>query len=682
MRKLVTLTIALMGTVTLAQDAHELPPRSRAIQSSQNTRLVAVSGVYPLESTRLSGHAGATRVSPDGRWAIAATVGSGIDSPDPHHRSGLRLYGLADDSVATLGSRLSAITSIALTSSRAITGHDDGTIRVIAIPSGSVEHVLDFKAGGTAIALSGDGGTIFSASNEDGAGGSYEAVLREWDVASGACRHVLARLSREYVATIAVSPDGKTLALGTNTVVLVLDVATAKTIHTIDPQPGEPRRDCPESVEFSADGTRLAIGSWGGLLLLVDTASWETFWRVPLALESKEADVRALAFSPDGKRLLVAANGIGLVDVADGKVAAILTHGGRESAAAFTPDGSSALLGTSHGLELFDLARGISVRQREGHSAPIVALAATRDGRALFTGADDRTLKVWDAQGRIARTLRWPGMALESLAASRDLKLAVGGRHAQSDFCGFDTHYDRTDTIAFFDLGRGVEIEPGERYEGDIDAVAISEDGSLAVSAGAEVIAWSLPQGKRLRLLSAPAAKSEDQEGTHETVVAISPDGKSVLTGDAAGTLRLRALETGKLLVSREGHEGHVFSIAFSPEGDRVLTAGGDGKLVLRDARTLAPVWTVPFGEHPDDDNDVFSYPLPFLRSATFSPDGGRLAVIFENVIELRDAKTGRALDEIDVGPSRDRPTAVALIDGGVVVTTLEGVVLRFATRP
>ena len=67
--------------------------------------------------------------------------------------------------------------------------------------------------------------------------------------------------------------------------------------------------DFPRTVAFSPDGRLLAIGEYGGGVVILSTRSWKPVRR---GLENHRARVTALDFSPDGRHLLTGG--------ADGKV--------------------------------------------------------------------------------------------------------------------------------------------------------------------------------------------------------------------------------------------------------------------------------------------------------------------------------------------------------------------------
>jgi WD40 repeat protein len=60
------------------------------------------------------------------------------------------------------------------------------------------------------------------------------------------------------------------------------------------------------------------------------------------------------------------------------------------------------------------------------------------------------------------------------------------------------------------------------------------------------------------------------------TSVAVSPDGRRVLTGSTDQTMRLWDADTGKELRKFTGHSGYVTGVAFSPGGRRALSSSRD----------------------------------------------------------------------------------------------------------
>jgi WD40 repeat protein len=94
--------------------------------------------------------------------------------------------------------------------------------------------------------------------------------------------------------------------------------------------------------------------------------------------------------------------------------------------------------------------------------------------------------------------------------------------------------------------------------------------------------------------------------------VALSGDGKRVLTGSEDNTAILWDTETGKPVQTFTGHAGAVRSVALSGDRKRVLTGSDDNKAILWDATTAKPIQTL--AEHT----------LP-VCSVALSGDGNRV---------------------------------------------------------
>jgi WD40 repeat protein len=100
-------------------------------------------------------------------------------------------------------------------------------------------------------------------------------------------------------------------------------------------------------------------------------------------------------------------------------------------------------------------------------------------------------------------------------------------------------------------------------------AVAVSPDGRFIVSGSWDctVKVWELESGRLLRSL----------EGHTDGVraVAVSPDGRFIVSGSDDRTVKVWELESGRLLRSLEGHTGGVRAVAVSPDG-RFIISGSD----------------------------------------------------------------------------------------------------------
>ncbi|MGW1013216.1 protein kinase domain-containing protein [Streptomyces termitum] len=241
----------------------------------------------------------------------------------------------------------------------------------------------------------------FSADGKTLATRTYNHLVGVWDVAG---RRQIRRIE-EHAYTIALSPDGKRIALASSTGANLWDVGSrgekprahfgqevratdlafspdGRTLATvgdpsdfrgypdnepaklwdltrIDPEPygqGDPRHtlaleEVTYAVAFSPDGKTLATGGPGGDVRLWDVSTG----RLKATIADRLLRVGDLAFSPDGRSLAVTADGgVLLWNLADRKPNALLAddgtgHGDEEiKELAFSPDGRF-LAGTTLG---------------------------------------------------------------------------------------------------------------------------------------------------------------------------------------------------------------------------------------------------------------------------------------------------------------------------------------------
>jgi WD40 repeat protein len=188
---------------------------------------------------------------------------------------------------------------------------------------------------------------------------------------------------------VALAPDGKVLALGTDDQKVKLwDIAGHRNKAVLSGHRGNAR-----FLRFSADGKTLVSGSGGGMVKWWEAATGKeqrTLANPKAANVALTADGGTLAWGQyDGK--------VELWDVSSGKRKATLGgHSTVVSALAFSPDGKALATGsgvlnkatnlyTAGEVKMWNVATGKELSTFQGHNWNISCLAFSPDGRTLAT---------------------------------------------------------------------------------------------------------------------------------------------------------------------------------------------------------------------------------------------------------------------------------------------------------
>jgi WD40 repeat protein/DNA-binding SARP family transcriptional activator len=449
--------------------------------------------------------------------------------------------------------------------------------------------------------------------------------------------------------TVAVSPDGATLAVGgESTTMHFYDLVTYEQI-------GEPlavSRDLAASVAYSPDGRSFAVGS-GRSVHLIDARTRELLARGPV-----DGSADRVAFTRDGSRLVVVVQ-----PVAGGFLSG--------DPAQITILDATTLQAIGRSIEPGADYRGAYV----AGSAASPHLALTPDDRFVITASDDGELAWWDlTSGEKTRTLEIetgphalalsPDGLTVAVGIDRGIQLvdlgdgtvqtATGGPAGRPNWVVFSPDGETLassnldGTVTLWDVVSASSRKTLRGHRRSVQQPAFSPDGTTlyTVSHDGTAIAWDVTGERGLaRPFTFTHDRFFDPYGDGHPGE-FSPDGRLIAVGlKEQGVALWDAYELTPVGEPLLDTGGEVKTLAFAPDGRTLAAATGRGAVTLWDvasrSRLHEPLSAVPGG-------------LVAGVGLGFSPDGATLTTAGDGGVQRWDVATGASLDLIkDTGAAR-----------------------------
>ena len=423
-------------------------------------------------------------------------------------------------------------------------GEQDGTISIWDAENG--KEIRHFKAHENQVMRLG-----YSSDGKVLASGGFDSTIGLWNPETGNEQDRFK--NSENVSLLALSPDGKTLAVGA--------LFSSGTISLRDASNGKEHLALPghirpvQSVVFSADGRTAYTHSGDNVRCAWDSNNGKVKDTLTLSREEK-----LLAQSADGKTV-ASWSGKGIVRLMDGTSGRVLHElGGHRddgvAAAAFSPDGKSLAVADQARdgrpqiiFRFWNVAKGKEDRQITADVGQLRAIAFTPDGKSLISAGE--SLLRWDiASGN----LLWN--------ATDQLHVNKRGEH------------------------------------GVVESIAISPNGSLLAIADGRNGAVSVLEtasGSTIAALKTPTPTVKEGQprrgwfgGGEVTRVAFAPDGRTLAmwcrhADEEEAIIRLWDMSTRTQFAELKTHADVVCCLAISPDGKRLASSTNDTSVLVWD---------------------------------------------------------------------------------------------------
>ena len=246
---------------------------------------------------------------------------------------------------------------------------------------------------------------------------------------------------------------------------------------------------------------------------------------------------------------------------ADGKLAKA-AHISLVEAMAYSPDGKTLASGSFQELTLWDAEKGTPKKRLGGFADRVVSIAYSNDGMYFATGGgaptEDGEIRIYDATGNLVHEIKnGHSDTVFGVSFSPDGKLLATA--------GADKF------VRVFEVPSGKLVKTFEGHTHHVMDVGWTNDGKKLASAGADNIVkiWDYDKGEKLRDITAAQKQV--------TRLVFVPKTANFVTAAGDAGAKLWNAESSQSTKSYSGSNDFLYAVAVSDDGKIVVTGGEDG---------------------------------------------------------------------------------------------------------
>jgi WD40 repeat protein/tRNA A-37 threonylcarbamoyl transferase component Bud32 len=382
-----------------------------------------------------------------------------------------------------------------------------------------------------------------------------------WDLETG---RQIRRIPLNGAGALAVSGDGRRALLGLGTSICVWDLETSEEIERFEGHRGNVTHlsfspDGRRAVSSSMDPTDMSVRVWA-LPPVRRTGERPAVAEVAQFLDDVLVYPQFAVASPDGNHVLDAST-TKMMNLWDHETPHVDINAGAGGPPVATPPPAPTTT-----MRLWDRKSGRLIRRFGAGEPSAICLAIAPDGWRALSGGLDGVLRLWDIDlGSMISKFEGHTEAVFSVAFSpdgHDAYSTSGGKYVDRQW------RDGNDSaVRVWDVASGRELRKLDGHKGIVWCVAVSPDGRRVLTCGRDqnVILWDAASGAEIRRFSGHTASVG--------CVAFLPDGSRAVSSALDRTIRLWDLESGREIHCFRGSSDGLAWLAVSPDGRSMLSA-------------------------------------------------------------------------------------------------------------